>query len=88
MRSCPRYGEPLAQQETGEISSGGLKTSRTRRSLATTIGAIVCLAVAAGAGIMIYQKVPALPSSRDSAATGAGGAGRGCDEDESGSDEG
>ena len=71
--SCPRCGAPLAQSETGETSAEGLKASKTRRSLWTAVVAIVCLAVIAGVGVVIYQNVseplPAkVPAAKPSAA--------------------
>ena len=71
MGTCPRCGEPLARPETEGMSTTGLKASKTRRSLSLSIVAVVCLAVIAGAGVVIYQKVSAPSPSQVSAAMGS-----------------
>lgn len=64
MMSCPRCGEPRPQPEPGAISAGGLNAWKPRRMLSTAMVGTVCLAVVAGAGALIYQKVSGLSSSR------------------------
>jgi tetratricopeptide (TPR) repeat protein len=70
MTSCPRCGAPLAQPESGEMSAGGVQASKRRRSLATAIVALLCLAIIAVASVLIYQKVAALLPSKGSAPKG------------------